>query len=72
MISFELDKRNSFILKIPSTWTNPSGNYHLGIKQLKLLMPSGPFERLTVKHIFKIHPIEAFLLERISRKDFRS
>lgn len=38
-----------FHLKIPSTWTNPSGNYHIGIKSLKLLMPGGAFERLTVR-----------------------
>ena len=38
-----------FRLKIPSTWKNPSGNYHLGIKSLKLLMPSGVFDRINVK-----------------------
>ncbi|CAF3286943.1 unnamed protein product, partial [Rotaria sp. Silwood2] len=34
-------------LKIPSHWKNPSGNYHIGIKSLKQLMPSSAFERLS-------------------------
>ena len=42
-------KTSFFLLKIPSTWTNPSGNYHIGIKPLKILMPGGPFERLIVR-----------------------
>jgi hypothetical protein len=36
-------------LKIPASWKNPSGNYHIGIKPLKLLMPTGAFDRITVK-----------------------
>ncbi|CAF1250085.1 unnamed protein product [Rotaria magnacalcarata] len=33
-------------LKIPLNWKNPTGNFHIGIKSLKQLMPSSAFERL--------------------------
>ena len=37
-----------FILQIPSDWKNPSGEYRLGIKALKQLLPSSAFERVLV------------------------
>ncbi|CAF0913211.1 unnamed protein product, partial [Didymodactylos carnosus] len=33
-------------LKIPTSWKNPSGEYHLGIKGLKQFFPSTAFERV--------------------------
>jgi tripeptidyl-peptidase-2 len=44
-------KRKIFFLKIPSDWKNPSGNYHIGIKSLKHLIPSCAFDRIIVKKI---------------------
>ncbi|CAF3801202.1 unnamed protein product [Adineta steineri] len=34
-------------LKIPSSWKNPSGNYQIGIKSLKQLIPNSAFDRLS-------------------------
>ena len=38
-----------FFDKIPTSWKNPSGSYHIRIKSLKQLMPIAAFERLLVR-----------------------
>lgn len=40
-----LEKNFSF--QIPSNWTNPSGNYHLGVKSIYSLYPSKLKERIS-------------------------
>ncbi|CAF1287531.1 unnamed protein product [Rotaria sordida] len=47
-VKTNIDKQinEKFFDKIPSSWKNSSGNYHIRIKSLKQLMPITAFERL--------------------------